>query len=128
MLDRFMGVNINTIGGQSEIDGETAPQTSVGSTSNSIQDQIHWDQSEKIKDAESKAYKKSGEIVVVIVVLAAAAWSFFVSRARRRRNSYQAYESSNLDEEEQGERELDRHNTGYTPCGTYSSQTSNRSS
>ena len=85
MLDRFMGVDIGPIGGSpvvSVIDGETAPVTSVGGTPNSTQAQ--QEQGERIKDAEWKAYRKSGEVALVVVALAAAAWGAFVWRARRR--------------------------------------------
>jgi carboxypeptidase D len=85
MLDRFMGVDIGPIGGSpvvSVIDGETAPVTSVGGTPNSTLAQ--QEQGERIKDAEWKAYRKSGEVALVVVALAAAAWGVFVWRARRR--------------------------------------------
>src|ERR1700759_3502058 len=42
------------------------------------------EQGEKIKDAVSRAYRKSGEVALVVVALAAIAWGFFVCRARRR--------------------------------------------
>ncbi|KAM7196541.1 pheromone-processing carboxypeptidase KEX1 [Naviculisporaceae sp. PSN 640] len=91
MLDRFMGVDISSIGGKptdSRLDGEKVPETTVGGAAgNSTTDQ----QAEKTKldAAKWEAYRKSGEIVLVIVVIAAGAWGFFVWRDRRRRNGYQ---------------------------------------
>lgn len=91
MLDRFMGVDISSIGGtptDSRLDGEKGPETTVGGAAgNSTTDQ----QAEKAKldAAKWEAYRKSGEIVLVIVVVAAGAWGFFVWRDRRRRNGYQ---------------------------------------
>jgi carboxypeptidase D len=89
MLDRFMGVDIADIGGvplKSTIGGETAgPQTSVGGTPNSTLAQ--QEEGDRIKDAEWKAYRKSGEVALLVVAFAAAAWGFFVCRARQRRRS-----------------------------------------
>jgi carboxypeptidase D len=109
MLDRFMGVDIGPIGGSpvvSVIDGETAPVTSVGGTPNSTQAQ--QEQGERIKDAEWKAYRKSGEVALVVVALAAAAWGVFVWRARRRAgqpgsaSGYKGLWTSDPDDEEEG--------------------------
>ncbi|KAF1811108.1 putative pheromone-processing carboxypeptidase kex1, partial [Eremomyces bilateralis CBS 781.70] len=73
MLDRFIGVDIASIGGQpakSVLDGEDAgPQTSVGGHPNSTTAQ--QEQVQKLKDAEWKAYYRSGEIALVVVALAA---------------------------------------------------------
>jgi carboxypeptidase D len=106
MLDRFMGVDIGPIGGSpvmSVIDGETAPVTSVGGTPNSTLAQ--QEQGERIKDAEWKAYRKSGEVALVVVALAAAAWGVFVWRARGRGGpraaaGYKGLWTSDPDEEE----------------------------
>ncbi|KAL9115433.1 MAG: hypothetical protein Q9227_000754 [Pyrenula ochraceoflavens] len=86
MLDRFMGVDIASIGGKpvdSQIDGEKAgTETSVGGHPNSTA--ATETEKEKLKDAEWHAYYKSGEVALVIVAIAAAVWGFFVWRARRR--------------------------------------------
>jgi carboxypeptidase D len=90
MLDRFMGVDIATVGGKpvdSVIGGEKSPQTSVGGHPNSTV--AEEDQAEKLKEATYKAYYKSGEVAFVVVLIAALAWGFFVWRDRRRRAGYQ---------------------------------------
>lgn len=90
MLDRFMGVDIATVGGKpvdSVIGGQKGPQTSVGGHTNSTV--AEEDQAQKLKEATYKAYYKSGEVAFVIVLIAAIAWGFFVWRDRRRRAGYQ---------------------------------------
>ena len=90
MLDRFMGVDIATVGGKpvdSVIGGEKTPQTSVGGHPNSTA--AEQEAAQKLKDATYKAYYKSGEVAFVVVLIAALAWGFFVWRARRRRAGYQ---------------------------------------
>jgi carboxypeptidase D len=90
MLDRFMGVDIATVGGKpvdSVIGGEKGPQTSVGGHPNSTV--AEEDQAQKLKDATRKAYYRSSEAAFVVVVIAACAWGFFIWRARRRRAGYQ---------------------------------------
>lgn len=90
MLDRFMGVDIATVGGKpvdSVIGGEKSPQTSVGGHPNSTV--AEEDQAQKLKDATYKAYQKSGELAFVVVLIAAGAWGFFIWRARRRTVGYQ---------------------------------------
>lgn len=89
MLDRFMGVDIGAIGGEpadSRIDGEKGPVTSVGGHPNSTQ--AEEEQDEKLKEAEWRAYQRSGEVALVIVAIAAAVWGWFVWRARRRHAGY----------------------------------------
>jgi len=89
MLDRFMGVDIATVGGKpvdSVIGGEKGPQTSVGGHPNSTV--AEEDQAQKLKEATYKAYYKSGEVAFVVVLVAALAWGFFVWRDRRRRAGY----------------------------------------
>lgn len=97
MLDRFLGVDISSVGGQpsqSLLDGEKLPDTTVGGATNNTASS----QAQKDKDlAEAKwaAYQKSGELVLVIVAISAAVWGFFVWRARRRRTQgYQGLASS----------------------------------
>jgi len=91
MLDRFMGVDISSIGGKptdSLIDGEKVPETTVGGAAgNGTADQ----QAEKAKldAAKWEAYRKSGGVVLVFVIIAASAWGIFVWRERRKRSGYQ---------------------------------------
>ena len=88
MLDRFLNVDIASIGGSpadSRIDGEKVPQTSVGGHPNSTA--AEQTEKEKLKDAEWKAYSRSGEAALVVVVIAGCLWGFFVWRDRRRRQS-----------------------------------------
>jgi carboxypeptidase D len=90
MLDRFMGVDIASIGGKpasSKIDGAKAGlETSVGGHPNSTV--AEEQEKEKLKQAEWKAYYKSGEAVLVVVAIAAGVWGWFVWRDRRRRRGY----------------------------------------
>lgn len=82
MLDRFMNVDIASIGGKptdSRIDGEKGVQTSVGGHPNStIAEQVEED---KLEDAKWHAYYRSGEVVLVIVIIAASAWGWWVWRS-----------------------------------------------
>lgn len=99
MLDRFMGVDIATVGGKpvdSIIGGEKSPQTSVGGHPNSTL--AEEEAAAKLKDATYRAYYKSGEVAFVIVLIAALAWGFFVWRARRRRAGYQGVFGGDPDE------------------------------
>lgn len=90
MLDRFMGVNISSIGGvpsESLLDGEKLPDTTVeGATNNTEADQAAKDQ--ELQEAKWAAYQKSGEVVLAIVAIGAAVWGFYVWRARRRTSGY----------------------------------------
>ncbi|RYO79276.1 hypothetical protein DL766_002093 [Monosporascus sp. MC13-8B] len=90
MLDRFMGVNISSIGGvpsESLLDGEKLPDTTVGGvTNNTGADQAAKDQ--ELQEAKWAAYQKSGEVVLAIVAIGAAVWGFYVWRARRRTAGY----------------------------------------
>jgi carboxypeptidase D len=86
MLDRFMNVDIASIGGQpsdSRIDGEKLPQTAVGGQTNSTAHEK--DEKEKLKQTEMHAYTKSGEAVLVIVIIGVLVWGFFIWRNRRTR-------------------------------------------
>lgn len=89
MLDRFMNVDIASIGGvptDSRIDGEKGLETSVGGHPNStVAEEV---EQEKLAAAKWSAYYRSGEIVLVIVIIAAAAWGWFVWRERRNRTGY----------------------------------------
>ncbi|KAK5129370.1 Cell death protease [Meristemomyces frigidus] len=92
MLDRFMGVDIASIGGvpaDSRIDGEKAhPETSVGETLNSTLAQEA--EAEKVAAAKWAAYQRSGEAALVFMILILGVWGFFVLRARRRRRGYKS--------------------------------------
>lgn len=84
MLDRFMGVDISSIGGKptdSRIDGEKGPEMTVGGVSNHTH--AEEEAKKKIDEAKWAAYRRSGEVVLAIVVMAAAAWGFFIWRQRR---------------------------------------------
>lgn len=90
MLDRFMKVDIASIGGapaDSRIDGEKLPQTSVGGQANSTAAQE--EENQRLKDATWKAYAKSGETALVIVVIGVSVWGYFIWRSRR--NNRQGY-------------------------------------
>ncbi|KAH8821009.1 pheromone-processing carboxypeptidase kex1 [Xylogone sp. PMI_703] len=89
MLDRFMGVDIASIGGSpadSRIGGEKAPQTSVGGHPNSTA--AKEAEAARLEAAKWSAYYKSGEIALIVVTIMAAAWGYFVWRQRRQRSGY----------------------------------------
>ncbi|PQE27534.1 serine carboxypeptidase protein [Rutstroemia sp. NJR-2017a BBW] len=89
MLDRFMEVDIASIGGvptDSRIDGEKGVETSVGGHPNSTA--AAEAEEERLEAAKWNAYYKSGEIVLVIVIIAASAWGYYIWRERRQRAGY----------------------------------------
>ncbi|KAH6627105.1 Alpha/Beta hydrolase protein [Chaetomium sp. MPI-SDFR-AT-0129] len=91
MLDRFMGVDISSIGGEptdSRLDGEKGPETTVGGTAGNGTANQEAEKA-KLDAAKWEAYRRSGEIVLVIVAVAAAAWGYFIWRERRKRHGYQ---------------------------------------
>ncbi|KAL6907094.1 putative serine carboxypeptidase [Trichoderma evansii] len=96
MLDRFMGVDISSIGGvptDSRIDGEKGVETTVGGASNNTQakeEETH----KKIDAAKWAAYQRSGEIVLAIVIVAALAWGYFIWRQRKANATYRALSGS----------------------------------
>jgi carboxypeptidase D len=99
MLDRFMGVDISAIGGMpsdSRIDGEKGPLVSVGGHPNSTK--AEEDKTKELKEAEWKAYYRSGEVALVVVVILAAVFAFFVWRDRRRRAGYKGVDGGAGDE------------------------------
>jgi carboxypeptidase D len=86
MLDRFMAVDISVIGGDpsdSRIDGEKGPLVSVGGHPNSTKAEA--DKTKEVKQAQWKAYYRSGEVALVVVIIVASLWGFFIWRDRRRR-------------------------------------------
>lgn len=91
MLDRFMHVDIASIGGspaESRIDGEKLPQTSVGGHPNSTA--AEEQEKQRLKQAEWKAYAKSGEAMLVVVIILVCVWGFFIWRSRRRHRGYRS--------------------------------------
>jgi carboxypeptidase D len=87
MLDRFMGVDITTMGGEptdSRIDGERGPNTTFSDANGDNETQ------KEVDDAKWEAYRRSGEIVLIIVIIAAVGWGYFIWRERRKRAAYQA--------------------------------------
>lgn len=90
MLDRFIGVDIASIGGipyDSRIDGEKGLETSVGGHPNSTSAQKA--EEDKLEEAKWAAYYKSGEVALVVVIILASAFGWYVWRDRRRRAGYQ---------------------------------------
>ena len=90
MLDRFLGVDIASIGGKpadSRIDGEKGVETSVGGHPNSTAGE--QEEAEKLEQAKWDAYYKSGEVALIVVIILASAWGFYVWRDRRRRAGYE---------------------------------------
>lgn len=89
MLDKFMNVDIASIGGtpaESVIDGEKTPATSVGGHPNSTA--AEEAEKAKLEAAKWSAYYKSGEIALVVVAIAATAWGYYIWRERRHRAGY----------------------------------------
>lgn len=90
MLDRFIGVDIASIGGaptDSRIDGEKGLETSVGGHPNStLAEQAEQD---RLEDAKWAAYYHSGEVALIVVSILASVWGWYVWRQRGRRAGYQ---------------------------------------
>lgn len=86
MLDRFIDVDISAVGGapsESLLDGEKGPLVSVGGHPNSTK--AEEDKTKALKEAEWKAYYRSGEVALIVVIILAGAFGFFIWRDRRRR-------------------------------------------
>ncbi|OKL60290.1 Pheromone-processing carboxypeptidase kex1 [Talaromyces atroroseus] len=93
MVDRFINVDIASIGGtpaDSRLDGEKLPQTSVGNSTTAADSKA---QEEKLKETEWKAYAKSGEAALIVVIIGVSVWGFFIWRSRRRSAARGAYRS-----------------------------------
>ncbi|KAI9829758.1 MAG: Cell death protease [Sarea resinae] len=89
MLDRFLGVDIASIGGtpaDSRIDGEKGLETSVGGHPNSTA--AEEAEEERLQQAKWHAYYKSGEVALVIVVIMFGVWAWFIWSDRRKRAGY----------------------------------------
>lgn len=83
MADRFMGVDIASIGGKpadSRIDGLQGVQTSVGGHTNSTA-AVEAEKT-RLKAATHHAYYKSGQVVLIVVLIAAGVWAWIVWRGR----------------------------------------------
>lgn len=90
MLDRFIGVDISSIGGKptdSRIDGEKGPETTVGGAAGNGTAAQEAEKA-KLDAAKWLAYRRSGELVLVIVTIAAVAWGWWIWRDRRKRRGY----------------------------------------
>lgn len=90
MLDRFLGVDIASIGGKpadSRLDGEKGVETSVGGHPNSTA--AEKAEEEKLEEAKWAAYYKSGEVALIVVIILAAVWGWYVWTDRRKRAGYQ---------------------------------------
>lgn len=97
MLDRFMKVDIASIGGKpadSRIDGEKLPQTSVGGHPNSTAAEQQEEQ--KMKETEMHAYTKSGEAILVVVIIGVTVWGFFIWRSRRSHQGYRGVQDAEM--------------------------------
>jgi carboxypeptidase D len=87
MLDRFMGVDIATIGGNptdSRISGEKGPLVAVGSHPNSTI--ALKEEKQRLQAARWDAYYRSGVIALVVVATAAVIWGVFIFRQRQKKN------------------------------------------
>lgn len=97
MLDRFMKVDIASIGGSpadSRIDGEKLPQTSVGGHPNSTA--VEQEEIARMKQTEWKAYAKSGQAVLVVLIIGVSVWGFFIWRSRRRHRGYRGVHQNGM--------------------------------
>ncbi|KAF7194663.1 Pheromone-processing carboxypeptidase kex1 [Pseudocercospora fuligena] len=91
MLDRFMGVDIASIGGipaDSRIDGEKGVEVSVGGHPNSTA--AEETEKTRLQAAKWEAYRRSGEVALFIVIVVAGIWGVVVWRGRRSRKGYKS--------------------------------------
>lgn len=85
MLDRFMGVDIASIGGapaDSRIDGEKGAPVNPGAAPSP---ETSAEEQKRLQAVKWLAYRRAGELALVVVIILAAAFAFFVWRDRRRR-------------------------------------------
>jgi len=97
MLDRFMRIDVSSIGGEpmdSRLDGEKESEVPSGSGK---QDEkpAEDDSKQEIDDVKWEAYRRSGGVVLVIVIIAVSVWGYFIWRQRRKRTAYHALGESN---------------------------------
>lgn len=86
MLDRFMGVDIASIGGKpadSRIDGEKGLEVSVGGHPNSTIAQEK--EKQRLKQAAREAYYKSAGLAALVTIFLLCLWAWMAWRDRRRR-------------------------------------------
>jgi len=89
MLDRFMKVDIASIGGKpsdSRIDGEKGVETSVGGHTNSTAAEVA--EVEKLEQERWAAYYRSGAVSLIVVAILAGCFGWYVWQDRRRRAGY----------------------------------------
>ena len=89
MLDRFLNVDIASIGGtpaDSRIDGEKGIETSVGGHPNSTAAESA--EKAKLEKTKLQAYYKSGEVALIVVIILAGIWGWWVWRGRRKEKGY----------------------------------------
>ena len=90
MLDRFVGVDIRSIGGEdgeSTVGGETnRPPTSVDETTKQSEESEEQEK-QKLKEATWRAYYRAGAAALVFVIIAALGLGFFVYRQPRRQGA-----------------------------------------
>jgi carboxypeptidase D len=85
MLERFIGVNIDSIGGaptDSRIAGEKGPLTAVSEHPDSSTAQE--EERHRLQAARWDAYYRSGEIALILVATAAVFWGIFIWRQRQK--------------------------------------------
>lgn len=85
MLDRFIGVDLSSIGGvpsESKVGGEKGPLTAIDAAPDSTA--AEEKQRKVLEEERWRAYGKSGKIVLAVVVVAVAIWGAWLWRSRRK--------------------------------------------
>ncbi|ODQ52926.1 carboxypeptidase KEX1 [Saitoella complicata NRRL Y-17804] len=112
MLDRFMKIDISTIGGKasdSKIGGETGPAKSVEAISQDEATKVA-DEAERLKQATWKAYYRAGFVALLAVSVGAIGLGIFVWKQRMKeaqRGHMRRPSRSHILEEGYDENELD---------------------
>lgn len=120
MLDRFINVDIASIGGRpadSRLDGEKLPQTSVGGHPNSTV--AEEKEQQRIKQTEMHAYTKSGEAILVVVIIGVTVWGFFIWRSRRSHQGYQGVRGTEMRNASALDRFHNKHSTADIEAGDF---------